>query len=147
MLLSGLDLLKRKKKSSTIIYANGVLNYADFATGKSVVLCTRPGCNHAENVLGEEPRDAEIPLLGQHMLFENNTLYYLGDENILYSRDATGGSLKELGVLTKNYSRREKGIYSLLGPNGAGKSTITSAIWYAGIGTALREIMPNSKSF
>ena len=88
----------------------GLLYYTDFVTEKSAVLCARPGCAHKANDI-DNPCDAEMPLDGMYMFFENDTLYYMGDENVLYSRDATGGSLKEWGMLAKKYVEEGKGVF------------------------------------
>ena len=90
----------------------GVLNYADFATGKSAVLCSKPGCAHKADD-EDNPCDADMPFSGDQMFFENNALYYLGDENILYSRDATGSSLKEWGMLGKRFIEDGMGIIAI----------------------------------
>lgn len=89
--------------------ARGVLNYADFATGKSAVLCAKPGCTHEEDNYAN-PCDAEMPFSGDQIFFENDTLYYLGDENVLHSRDATGSSLKEWGMLGKKFIEDRMGL-------------------------------------
>ena len=80
---------------------NGLLKYADFATGKSTVLCTKPGCKHEYDPLGVDICDADMTLLSSVFCFGDDTLYYLGRENLLCSRDATGGSMKELGTVAK----------------------------------------------
>ena len=80
---------------------NGFLNYADFATGKSAVLCAKPGCKHEYDPLEVDICDADMTLLSSTFCFADDTLYYLGRENLLCSRDATGGSMKELGTVAK----------------------------------------------
>ena len=77
---------------------SGILNYADLATGTSVVLCQKPGCKHEYGLEGAAKCDAEVRV--QFMIFGNDTLYYV-DRGTLYSRNATGGDLKELGTLAK----------------------------------------------
>ena len=79
-------------------WLNGVLNYADLVTGTSAVLCQKPGCKHEHGLEGAARCDAEMnsPI----MIFGNDTLYYV-DRNTLYSRNATGGELRELGTLAK----------------------------------------------
>ena len=84
---------------------NSILNYADLATGTSVVLCQKPGCKHEYGLEGAAKCDAEVR--AQFMVFSNDTLYYV-DRGTLYSRNATGGDLKELGTLAKELI--EKGI-------------------------------------
>ena len=88
---------------------NGVLNYIDLATGKSVVLCQKVGCKHEHGLEDEERCDAELELTGNRMLFDNDTLYY-ADRNTLYSRNATGGELKELGMLAKELVKENKRV-------------------------------------
>ena len=90
----------------------GILTYADFATGKSIVLCAKPGCTHEGESDGNNPCDAEMPFWGDQILIENDTLYYRGDANILYSRDATGGSLKELGTMAKKLIEEGKSVHA-----------------------------------
>ena len=77
---------------------SSILNYADLATGTSVVLCQKPGCKHELGLEGAAKCDAEVRV--QFMIFGNDTLYYV-DRGTLYSRNATGGDLKELGTLAK----------------------------------------------
>ena len=77
---------------------NSILNYADLATETSVVLCQKPGCKHELGLEGAAQCDAEVR--AQRMVFGNDTLYYV-DLGTLYSRNATGGDLKELGTLAK----------------------------------------------
>ena len=77
---------------------SGILNYADLATGTSVVLCQKPGCKHEYGL--EEAAQCDAEVLAQFMVFSNDTLYYV-DRGTLYSRNATGGELKELGTLAK----------------------------------------------
>ena len=77
---------------------NSILNYADLATGTSVVLCQKPGCKHDYGLEGAAQCDAEVR--AQFMVFSNDTLYYV-DRNTLYSRNATGGEMRELGTLAK----------------------------------------------
>ena len=88
----------------------GLLYYTDFATEKSAVLCARPGCAHKPDDK-ENPCDAEMPFNGDEMFFENDTLYYLGDKNVLCTRDATGGSLKEWGMLGKKFVEEGKVLF------------------------------------
>ena len=87
-----------------------LLYYTDFATEKSTVLCTKAGCAHKADD-EDNPCDADMPFNGRYMFFEDNTLYYLGDENVLCSRDATGGSLKEWGMLGKKFVEEGKGLF------------------------------------
>lgn len=87
-------------------YSDAFLHYTDIATGASVVLCQKPGCKHVPLTLdmeeaGLEPCDAELDLSAQHMLFENDRLYYTDNQNLLWSRNATGGELRKLGTLAK----------------------------------------------
>ena len=89
----------------------GLLSYTDFATKKSAVLCAKPGCPHKADD-EENPCDADMPFNGDQMFFENDTLYYLGDENVLCSRDATGGSLKEWGMLGKKFVEEGKVVFA-----------------------------------
>ena len=77
---------------------NGVLTYSDIATGTSVVLCQKAGCKHEHGLEGAAQCDAELST--PWMVFGNDTLYYV-DRNTLFSRNATGGELKELGMLAK----------------------------------------------
>jgi hypothetical protein len=77
---------------------NSILNYADLATETSVVLCQKPGCKHELGLEGAAKCDAEVRI--PWMVFGNDTLYYV-DLGTLYSRNATGGDLKELGTLAK----------------------------------------------
>jgi hypothetical protein len=77
---------------------SGILNYADLATGTSVILCQKPGCKHEYGLEGAAQCDAEMPTMW--MVFGNDTLYNIY-RNTLYSRNATGGELKELGTLAK----------------------------------------------
>ncbi len=94
-------------------YSDAILHYTDIATGASVVLCQKPGCKHVPLTLdmeeaGIEPCDAELDLSAQHMLFENDTLYYIDNQNLLWSRDATGGELRKLGTLAKELVEDKK---------------------------------------
>ena len=69
------DYLKYTKAESVNGYyysARGVLNYADFATGKSAVLCAKPGCTHVPDAHGNNPCDAEMPFNGRYMFFEKS---------------------------------------------------------------------------
>ena len=84
---------------------SSILNYADLAAGTSVVLCQKPGCKHELGLEGAAKCDAEVRI--PWMVFGNDTLYYV-DLGTLYSRNATGGDLKELGTLAKELI--EKGI-------------------------------------
>ena len=93
---------------------DGLLKYYDFATGKSAILCAKPGCDHVYDPWSEDTCDADITLANSEMLFENDTLYYLGHKNILCSRDATGGSLKELGTLANKLIEEGKFVYARL---------------------------------
>ncbi len=77
---------------------NSILNYADLATETSVVLCQKPGCKHELGLEGAAKCDAEVRI--PWMVFGNDTLYY-ADLGTLYSRNATGGDLKELGTPAK----------------------------------------------
>ena len=88
---------------------NGVLNYIDLATGKSVVLCQKVGCKHEHGLEDEERCDAELELTGNRMLLDNDTLYYVY-QNTLYSRNATGGELRELGMLAKELVKENKRV-------------------------------------
>ena len=87
---------------------NGVLNYMDLATGKSVVLCQKVGCKHQHGLEDEERCDAELD--DSRMFFDNDTLYYTNSYNTLYSRNATGGELKELGMLAKELVEEKKSV-------------------------------------
>ena len=84
---------------------NGVLTYSDIATGTSVVLCQKAGCKHEHGLEGNDRCDAELST--PWMVFGNDTLYYV-DRNTLFSRNATGGEMRELGTLAKKLI--EKGI-------------------------------------
>ena len=77
---------------------NGLLHYVDLAIGTSVILCQKPGCKHEHGLEGAAQCDADIR--SSWMVFGNDTLYYV-DRNTLYSRNATGGEMRELGVLAK----------------------------------------------
>ena len=51
---------------------SSILNYADLATGTSVVLCQKPGCKHEYGLEGAAQCDAEVR--AQFMVFSNDTL-------------------------------------------------------------------------
>ena len=92
---------------------NGVLSYIDIATGKSVVLCQKVGCKHQHGLEDEERCDAELDLNAKRMLFDNDTLYYADAFNTLWSRNATGGELRNLGMLAKKFAEEGKRVFNV----------------------------------
>ena len=90
---------------------NSVLCYADIATGNSVVLCQKVGCKHVYGLEGKERCDAELDINASTLMFENDKLYYADHENTLWSRNATGAELTELGMLAKKFVEEQKSVH------------------------------------
>lgn len=86
-----------------------ILEYADLASGNSVVLCNQVACSHET-----EACDAYMGvMLANRMLFSNDRLYYTQTDyngTFLYSRDATGAALIKVGSFGSKYIEQEKSV-------------------------------------
>ena len=86
---------------------NNILRYADFTVGANTVLCATAGCSHKD-----QSCDAYIPSTSiRQLLYWNEQIYYFDlFEPILYSRDATGLSLKKIATAASQYMEERKAI-------------------------------------
>ncbi len=101
---------------------NRILSFADFASGSTVVLCTKVGCTH-------DSEDCDGFIIGcDAIFFANGQLYYIVG-GVLYRRSATGSDLQEVGTLCLSYIQEGKGVkidqYALLGDFLYYKASIT----------------------
>lgn len=82
--------------------SEGLLHYTDLATGTTVSLCPKVGCNH------EDPETCEghISGSGRNMFFWNDGLYYFESDAYgvhLFRRNADGTALSKVLTLCEDY--------------------------------------------